>query len=122
LPRSGNDVTVWVREQNAELRECSRQAKSHDHIAEIGGVPLASGGAKEPGRVKPRAASVNTHAVHLRFVGASVSRCAIVTFCIAVLRPLPDVADDIVQTKSVRRLQSDRMRMPLGVCLEPGIR
>src|SRR5437660_6744226 len=88
-----------------------RYPKSHDGVTIVGGIPFARRRAQRPRPEHPRSTAIYPHALlgaigarvaYASFVGTAVCWRAGVALSVTILRPLPNVADNVVQTEGVR--------------------
>src|SRR5204863_6808825 len=95
-------------------------------VATVSRSPFAGGRAQRPGPEDQRSSAIDPHALlgtvtsrvaYAGFVGAAIDWHAGVAFRVTILRPLPNIAGHVVQTKSIHGLQSHGSRLPKRICL-----
>src|SRR5205814_10369242 len=100
LSRQSAGVLSGVAERNAQVRKINAPPRS---------TRMHSFG------------TVTSRVAYAGFVGAAIGWHAGVAFRVTILRPLPNIADHVVQTKSIRGLQSHGMSLPNRIVLVPGM-
>src|SRR6266566_895314 len=71
--------------------------------------------------MQPTAAAIDAHAAARTFGCGPIWRRFGVTAGVTILRPLPNVADDVAKAECIGGLQSHRVRMAIGIVFEPGV-
>src|SRR5207248_10999747 len=76
----------------------------------------------KPELVQPATAAIDTHAAVRRFGCRPIYRRLGVAIGVTIPCPLPDVADHVVKSERIRRLQSDCLSFPIGIIFVPRMR
>ena len=82
--------------------------KTVDEVPEARPVPVTVGGTQVARSVVPRATAQHTILTFVRLIRRSIVRIHIITLCIAVLRPLPYIAQHIMQLPVIGLKSVDR--------------
>ncbi len=95
--------------------KCTPDPDTYTAVPVVGGAHAATGRAEEPRTVEPGTAANDTVLALPVHKGRTIGRCPNVTVVIAVLDPLPDIAQHVVQTKCIRTKRADRRRVDITV-------